>query len=100
MKDYIAVRAECEAALRNSGMAATILRPWYVLGPGHWWPWALQPAYWLCERLPVTAHAARRLGLVTVQQMLATLVWVVEHPPEQVQVIEVSDIRRIGLRTP
>ena len=33
MKGYIAVRAECEAALRSSAMNITIVRPWYVLGP-------------------------------------------------------------------
>ena len=38
MRDYIAVRASCEAALMASGLVATILRPWYILGPGHWWP--------------------------------------------------------------
>jgi uncharacterized protein YbjT (DUF2867 family) len=36
MKAYIQVRAECEAAIRAAGLNATILRPWYVLGPGHW----------------------------------------------------------------
>ncbi|MGC4097629.1 MAG: hypothetical protein QM706_10970 [Nitrospira sp.] len=35
MKEYIAVRSECEAALLISGLSATILRPWYILGPGH-----------------------------------------------------------------
>ena len=40
MKAYIAVRAECEALIRESGLNATILRPWYVLGPGHRWPYA------------------------------------------------------------
>jgi hypothetical protein len=35
MKDYIAVRAEGESLPRTTGLNATILRPWYVLGPGH-----------------------------------------------------------------
>lgn len=96
MNDYIAVRRECETALRASGLRATIIRPWYVLGPGHWWPLLLRPAYWLCERLPSTRASASRLGLVTIEQMLATLVWAVEHPPESVRVIEVPEIRRIG----
>ncbi len=43
MKAYLEVRAECEAALRESGLQATILRPWYVLGPGHRWPYVLIP---------------------------------------------------------
>src|SRR5579883_1167511 len=35
MKAYVAVRQECEQIIRQSGLNATILRPWYVLGPGH-----------------------------------------------------------------
>ena len=41
MHAYIAVRTECEGGHRHrAGLNATILRPWYVLGPGHWWPYA------------------------------------------------------------
>ncbi|MGZ5022103.1 MAG: SDR family oxidoreductase, partial [Chthoniobacterales bacterium] len=32
MKDFIAVRAQGEEMIRRSGMSATFLRPWYVLG--------------------------------------------------------------------
>lgn len=96
MNDYIAVRSECEAALRESGLRATILRPWYILGPGHWWPALLKPAYWLCERLPSTGESAVRLGLVTIEQMLCAILWAVEHPPDHVRVIDVPWIRRLG----
>src|ERR1700730_18872003 len=34
MKFYVAVRAEVEQMIRESAFDATILRPWYVLGPG------------------------------------------------------------------
>lgn len=80
MKDYIAVWSECETTLRDSGLPATILRPWYILGPGHWCPLMLKPAYWLCEQLPSTSESAARLGLATSQRMLASLAWAVEHP--------------------
>lgn len=49
MKEYQAVRAEAEALLRDSRMNATVLQPWYVLGPGHWWPLLLLPGYWICN---------------------------------------------------
>jgi hypothetical protein len=39
MKAYIDVRSQCEAMITESGMNATILRPWYILGPGHRWPY-------------------------------------------------------------
>jgi uncharacterized protein YbjT (DUF2867 family) len=93
MKSYIAVRAECEAALLGSGMNITALRPWYVLGPGHRWPYALLPMYWLCERIPSTREGARRLGLVTLGQMVRTLVSAVENPSIGARFIEVPQIR-------
>ena len=96
MKDYIAVRTECEVAIEAAGLIATILRPWYVLGPGHWWPLALRPMYWLCERIPATQEAAARLGLVRLQDMLAALLWTVEHPPPAIRVVEVPQIRSLG----
>lgn len=96
MKAYLAVRAECEAAIAAAGLIATILRPWYILGPGHWWPWLLVPLYKLLERVPATQDAARRLGLVTIEEMLATMVWCIEHPPVHTRVIDVVEIRRLG----
>ena len=93
MKSYIAVRAECEAALRTSGMNATIVRPWYVLGPGHRWPYVLLPMYWLCERIPSTRDGARRLGLLTLDQMVCVLVSAVENPSVGARFIEAPQIR-------
>lgn len=94
MKAYLEVRQRGETLVRSSGMAATILRPWYVLGPGHRWPYALLPVYALLETLPATRQFARRLGLVTLRQMVAALVDAVEHPPAGVRVIEVPEIRQ------
>jgi nucleoside-diphosphate-sugar epimerase len=96
MEAFIAVRAEGEALIRSSGMKATFVRPWYVLGPGHWWPYALVPFYWLAELLPPTRESAQRLGLVTISQMLNALVWAVEHPAEDVRILDVSAIRKLS----
>jgi len=93
MKAYIEVRTECEELIRNSGMNATILRPWYILGPGHRWPYALLPMYWLAERIPSTREGARRLGLVTLEQMQAALRSAVENPCQGVRIVEVPEIR-------
>src|ERR1700716_499978 len=54
MEAFITVRAQGEALIRASGMQATFVRPWYVLGPGHRWPYALLPFYWIAEQLPPT----------------------------------------------
>lgn len=96
MKAYIAVRRECEARLLLSGLRATILRPWYILGPGHWWPLAIQPVYRLMEQIPSTRAAALRLGLVTLGEMLSALIWAIEHPPDSQRTIEVPEIRQLG----
>lgn len=94
MKDYIAVRTECESLIRNRGLNATILRPWYVLGPGHRWPYAILPLYWMFERLSATREGAQRLGLVTLEQMLAALTNAVDHPCEGQRILGVPEIRR------
>jgi uncharacterized protein YbjT (DUF2867 family) len=96
MKAFIEVRSECEAMIRVSGINATFLRPWYVLGPGHRWASALLPFYWVCERLPATRESARRLGLVRLPQMINTLVWSIENPADGIRIIEVPQIRQLG----
>jgi len=97
MKFYIGVRAEAEKMIRESGMNATILRPWYVLGPGRRWPVVLKPMYWMMERIPATRESARRLGLVTLEQMVGALVRSIENPAHGVRILGVSEIR--GNRT-
>jgi len=96
MRAYQAVRAACEETIRAAELNANILRPWYVLGPGHRWPYALIPFYKLAEWIPATRDGAKRLGLVTLAQMTAALVWSVENPAEGVRVIDVPMIRRIA----
>ncbi|MCX6619935.1 MAG: NAD(P)H-binding protein [Acidobacteria bacterium] len=93
MQAYIEVRQECETAIRAAGLSATILRPWYVVGPGHWWPVLLIPAYKLMEAMPSTREHALRLGLVRLNQMLDALVWAVENPPPGIRILDVPAIR-------
>lgn len=104
MRAYITVRQEGEASLRdwvatNPGTSATFMRPWYVLGPGHRWALLLTPVYRFCELLPATREGALRTGLVSIGQMLAALVKAVEHPPENVRVVEVPTIRSLHLES-
>lgn len=94
MKAYWQTRMECEALLRASGLHATILRPWYVLGPGHRWPYLLLPLYWLSTKLPATRSTVQRLGLVTLQQMIDALIRAVENPAQGIRIVEVEQIRR------
>lgn len=93
MKAYTAVRAECEEAIQRHRLNSTILRPWYVLGPGHKWPYALLPMYKVAEILPFTRAGAMRLGLVTLDQMVMALVQAVESPVQGLKVVDVPGIR-------
>ena len=69
---------------------------WYVLGPGHRWPYALVPLYAILRRLPATREAADRLGLVTHRAMVGALVHAVENPPAQgVRVLDPPAINRL-----
>ncbi len=93
MKAYIAARTEAEAAIHDAGLNATILRPWYILGPGRRWPLMLLPAYWLLGAVPATRASAQRLGLVTIGQMVAAMAGAVDEPPHGIRVLEVPRIR-------
>jgi uncharacterized protein YbjT (DUF2867 family) len=96
MKAYQAVRAEGERLIRDSGLNATIIRPWYVLGQGHRWAYTLLPMYWLFERLPGTRDTAHRLGLVTLDEMVAALAQAVEAPGDGIRIYDVPSIRRLA----
>lgn len=99
MAHYLWVRSLGETMIREAELTASILRPWYVLGPGHWWPKAIMPLYRLAEMIPATRATAERLGLVTIEQFVTATVSAVENPPppRQRRIIEVPAIRRARL---
>lgn len=100
MQEYIAVRSQVEAAIREAELNATILRPWYVVGPGRRWPLLLAPVYWVLSALPPTRGSARRLGLLSLDEMVQTMALAVEQPPAGIRILEVPQIRSIGRVTP
>jgi uncharacterized protein YbjT (DUF2867 family) len=95
MHAYLAVRSQGEQLIRDAGLTATILRPWYVLGPGHWWPIALVPFYATASLVPAWRDGASRLGLVTIGQIVRALVRAVEAPPASgtVRIVDVPALR-------
>jgi uncharacterized protein YbjT (DUF2867 family) len=95
MAAYIAVRREGEALLEHSGLAHTVVRPWYVLGPGHYWPLLAMPAYRLLEKLPPTRDMALRLGLIRLEQIVAALADAVAHPAAARRIIGVAEMREL-----
>lgn len=93
MKEYIAARAAGEAKVRESGLPASILRPWYVLGPGHRWPCLLLPFYGVAWLFPKSREAARRLGLIRRPTMIRALIHSVENERPGVEVLDVPALR-------
>ena len=74
MHAYQEVRKEGEKYCLSKTFNCTFIRPWYVLGPGHWWPVSLLPFYGLAEIVPSWRKKARAMALVTINQILNTLV--------------------------
>jgi uncharacterized protein YbjT (DUF2867 family) len=99
MHAYIAARVEGEKAISDAGLTATIIRPWYVLGPGHRWPVLLVPLYAIAGLIPAWRPGAERLGLVTLKQMVATLARAIDDPPARgsIRIVDVPGIRSAHL---
>jgi uncharacterized protein YbjT (DUF2867 family) len=86
MKAYVAVRAEGEQLVRETGLGATFVRPFYVLGPGHWWPYLFLPLFRL--------WGDRRLYPVKLREVVLAIADAVEQPPGGVRIIEAADLSR------
>ncbi|HEX2834397.1 MAG TPA: NAD(P)H-binding protein [Thermoanaerobaculia bacterium] len=93
MQEYLAVRAEGERLVRESGLHATFIRPWYVLGPGHRWPYLLLPLYWLWSAFPKHRDTARRLYPVKLAEIVQSICDAAEDLPMRVRIIEAPEIR-------
>jgi uncharacterized protein YbjT (DUF2867 family) len=99
MQAYLWVRTLGETMIREAGLTATILRPWYVLGPGRQWPKLILPLYKIAEWFPGTQATAERLGLVTIEQFMTAMISAVENPPVRGQrrIVDVPAIKRARL---
>jgi hypothetical protein len=61
--------------------------------PGHRWSYLLLPIYKVAELMPQTREGARRLALVTLEQMLRALTFAMENRVEGKRVMGVPEIR-------
>ena len=91
MRDYVAVRAEGESLILNLGINATFVRPWYVLGPGHRWPYLILPLYWMWMLSPKSRDTARRLYPVKLARVIGATADSIDHEPDGVRIIEQPD---------
>ncbi len=94
MHDFQQVRAEGEALLLQQTFVSSFIRPWYVLGPGHWWPVLLKPVYFLLKLIPSTRTTAKNLDTVTIGQLIKILVDCIKKPPLQNNIVDVQAIKR------
>lgn len=93
MKDFQQVRKEGEAYIFAKGLRGTFIRPWYVLGAGHWWGALLFPVYAIAALRPKWKKKAKGFSLVTLNQMLKILLKAIESPAPQRRIVEVQHIK-------
>jgi len=95
MGDFQEARRQGEETVLASGLTSTFIRPWYVVGPGHYWPLLFQPVFKLLEIIPKTSAKAKALALVSLKQMLRTLTAVIFNSPKEINnIVEVQDIKK------
>jgi nucleoside-diphosphate-sugar epimerase len=92
MKDFQQVRAEGEKLLLQTNFKTSFIRPWYVLGPGHWWPILLKPFLFIAKYAG-KREAVENLDTVTLKQMIHTLVYAIENPPDKNIIYVVQGIK-------
>lgn len=98
MKEYIEIRKRGERLLTESKIPSSVIRPWYITGPGHYWPVVLTPIYKILELIPATSEQAINLGLVKLEEMLNTIIYAVKNPPsEGLKIYRTRDIRNGGI---
>ena len=93
MYAYQSVRKEGEEYCLGKKINCTFIRPWYVIGPGHWWPLLLLPVYGIAELIPSWRKKARSMALVSIKQMLNTLEKAITTEPQQLNIYEIKNIR-------
>ena len=94
MKDFQEVRAEGEAMLLQQNFISSFIQPWYVLGPGHWWPLLLRPVYFILKLIPSTRQAAKNLDTVTIGQIIKALIACIKEQTKENRVYDVATIKQ------
>lgn len=94
MKDFQQVRAQGEALLLQQKFASSFIRPWYVLGPGHWWPLLLKPVYLILQLFPSTRAAAKNLDTVTINQIIKAMVDCIKKQARENSIFDVQTIKQ------
>ena len=99
MKEYRDARKEGEAYLQSKHLVCTIIRPWYVIGPGHLWPLTLLPFYAVGKFIPSMQKKVEQTAFISIRQMLHTLMKAIDSPPQKLRVFEIKHIKKDSLPT-
>jgi nucleoside-diphosphate-sugar epimerase len=94
MKDFQEVRAEGETILLQQNFISSFTRPWYVLGPGHWWPLLLKPIFTILKLIPSTRATAKNLDTVTIGQIIKAMIDCIKNPPMENNIFDVDSIKK------
>lgn len=96
MQDFINVRMKGEQLLKESTIKSSFIRPWYVIGQGHYWPYFITPFFWFFKILPFTKQTAKRLDFVKLNQLLDCIIHAIKNPPHIISIYNVKEIKAIN----
>jgi uncharacterized protein YbjT (DUF2867 family) len=97
MQEYTNVRKQGEAYIQSKHLVCTFIRPWYVIGPGHYWPLLLMPAYGIAQLRPQWKQKTKGMELLNINLLLRTLVKAIEAPPPRQRLFEISHMKKNSL---
>lgn len=95
MKAYVAVRAQVEELIATLGLTATIIRPFYVLGPGRRWPYLIMPFLWISRYLPGLSRYARTMKFSSRDQVVKAIIDAIDHPPVGIDVWDATRLQSV-----
>ncbi len=94
MKDYIKTRLEGERLIMMSRMNATFLKPWYILGPDHKWPYLFIPFYKIFSVIPRTREAALNLALLKLKNVVNAILFAINNPANGIRYMRARQMRK------
>lgn len=97
MKEYRDARKQGEAYALSKHLVCTFIRPWYVVGPGHYWPLLLVPFYGVAQLVPQWKQKTAGKELIGIKLLLSTFLKAIEAPPQKQRVFEISHMKKGSL---
>lgn len=94
MKEFINVRKSGEKLLTETGMNCVFIKPWYVLGPGHYWPHLILPVYWVFMLIPPFSKTAKRLYPVRLKNVLNAITSSIEKDVKGITSLSTEELRK------